>query len=250
MADEYGVGMGLSQRGRAAAADDDADVLFETFLRSCRSALKRISAHSRGEYQLSDVEGEAWLLAEELRLERAIVPEFGCVEYQQKIISYLYQKLVRYSELNVRHAIRLDHAPGDALKDGAHPLLAKLAAAEQFEPLAALLEREAATSDGNDEPAAYESPAAAYLQLLQRFDNRMLDLANHLLISRSWCYNRVNAALRLATTQWPLPKEAFAAAGGLEPRTWRKFRVLRYCRRHEPGGQNPLPILAWPAECG
>lgn len=85
----------------------DVDASFERFLNSCRSSLKRISTHTRGEHSVSDVEGEAGLLAEELRLERGLQPDFGCPEYQQKIVSCLYQKLVRYTDLNVRHAVRL-----------------------------------------------------------------------------------------------------------------------------------------------
>jgi len=238
MTEELDAGIEYSQRSRVGGSDDYA--LFETFLRSCRPALKRISAHSRGEYELSDVEAQAWVLAEELRLKKGTIPDFGCAEYQQMIISHLYVHIVRRSELNVRYAIRLDHACGDTCEDGPHPLLAKLAADEQSEPLVILLAREEAASDGKAEPAAYESPAAAYLQLLQRFDNRMLDLANHLLISRSWCYNRVNVALSLATRQWPLPKDAFAVADGLDPRTWRKFRAVRCRRGPMPDTEEPL----------
>ena len=93
------------------AAGCDVDVMFERFLRSCRAALRRISAHTRGEHSVSDVEGEAWLLAEELRLEKGLTPEFGCRDYQEKIISFLYQKLVRYSEVNVRCQTQLKCEP-------------------------------------------------------------------------------------------------------------------------------------------
>lgn len=47
MTKESGVGIGYSQRSRAGGGDDYA--LFVVFLRSCRPALKRISAHSRGD---------------------------------------------------------------------------------------------------------------------------------------------------------------------------------------------------------
>lgn len=224
------------------AAGCDVDVMFEKFLRSCRAALRRISAHTRGEHSLSDVESEAWLLAEELRLEKGLTPEFGCSEYQRKIVSYLYQKLVRYTDLNVRHAVRLDHAPAGVPEEAAHPLLAKLAADEGFEPLAVLIQREESSADSEVEPASYESPAAAYLQLLRRFDNKMLDVATHLLISRSCCYRRFNQALNLAKLQWPLAKEAFSTAEGLEPSPWRKFRAIHVRRQLELDIDVPMLI--------
>ncbi|MPT40002.1 MAG: hypothetical protein E2603_16245 [Achromobacter sp.] len=224
------------------AAGRDVDVMFEKFVSGCRAALRRISAHTRGEHSVSDVEGEAWLLAEELRLEKGLTPEFGCRDYQEKIISFLYQKLVRYSEVNVRHAVRLDHAPAGAPDDAVNPLLTKLAADERLEPLAILIEREEAAADREVEPAAYESPAAAYLQLLRRFDNKMLDVATHLLISRSWCYRRFNQALNLAKLQRPLAKEAFSTAEGLEPSPWRKFRALHVRRQLELDIDTPMLI--------
>lgn len=206
---------------------------FERFLKQCRPALRRISAHTRGEHSLSDVEASAWVLAEELRLNKGISADFDSAEYQQRIISYLYQELVRYTELNVRQAVRLDHALDGAEEEGQHPLLAKLAADENSEPLTILLQREGPDCVESREPEPYESPAAAYLGLLKRFDNKMMAVAAHLLISQSWCYNRFNNALKLAEQQWPLLKDAFAVAEGLEPRTWRKFRAVRYRRQLE-----------------
>lgn len=220
----------------------DVDRTFERFLCSCHGALRRIAAHTRGEHSVSDVEGEAWLLAEELRLERGLQPDFGCSEYQQKIVSYLYQKLVRYTDLNVRHAVRLDHAPAGAPEDAAHPLLAKLTADEGREPLAILIQREESSADSEAEPASYESPAAAYLQLLRRFDNKMLDVATHLLISQSWCYRRFNQALNLAKLQRPLAKEAFSTVEGLEPSPWRKFRAIHVRRQLELDIETPMLI--------
>lgn len=144
------------------AAGRDVDVMFEKFVSGCSAALRRIAGHTRGEQSVSDVEGEAWMLFEERRIEKGLVPEFSNLDYQEKIIGFLYQKLVRRSELNVRYAVRLDHAPAGEPEDAVHPLLAKLAADEGLEPLAILIEREEAAADHEAEPASYESPAAAY----------------------------------------------------------------------------------------
>lgn len=215
---------------------------FERFLKQCRPALKRVSSHTRGEHSLSDVEASAWLLAEELRLDKGVSPDFDSRDYQERILGFLYHKLVRRSELNVRYAVRLDHSPAGAPEDAAHPLLAKLAADEGLEPLALLIQQEESLADSEAEPASYESPAAAYLQLLRRFDNKMLDVATHLLISRSWCYRRFNRALNLARLQWPLAKEAFSTAEGLEPSPWRKFRAIHVRRQLELDIDVPMLI--------
>lgn len=169
-------------------------------------------------------------------------PTSGCSEYQQKIVSYLYQKLVRYTDLNVPHAVRLDHAPAGVPGEAAHPLLAKLATDEGREPFAILIEREESSANSEAELASYESPAAAYLQLLRRFDNRMLDVATHLLISRSWCYRRFNQALNLEKLQWPLAKEAFSTVEGLEPSPWQKFRAIHVRRQLELDIDVPMLI--------
>ena len=146
---------------------------------------------------------------------------------QETLIARLYQQLVRYTELNVRHAVRLDHAPGDA--DEPHPLAHLLSAGESHDPLVALLEAEESRSRDVAEPTAGESLAGAYLHLLRRFDNRMAEVATHLLISLSYCYRRCAEARYLAAFQQPLPPEALTARGASVSIAgpWRRFRMVR-----------------------
>ena len=98
-----------------------------------------------------------------------------------------------------------------------------LAAESHYDPLNALIQAE------EDEPElnAHQSLAGAYLQLLRRFDNRMAGVADHLLISVSYCYRRCAHARHLAVYQCPLPPTAAADDAAFVPGAWRRFRAVR-----------------------
>lgn len=65
---------------------------------------------------------------------------FGEPSYVDKLFSYLYQRLVRYTDKKIRTGVRLDHwAYGDSPESDAHPLLNRLAAVEESQPLQILL---------------------------------------------------------------------------------------------------------------
>lgn len=202
------------------------DGAFDRFVEQRSEALKRISRHSRGEFALEDVRSEAWLMWRTLAAGGRSL-DLADPQDQETLIARLYQQLVRYTELNVRNAVRLDHAPGDA--DEPHPLAYLLSAGEHHDPLVALLEIEEARIKDVAEPTASESLAGAYLHLLRRFDNRMAEVAAHLLISVSYCYRRCAEARYLAAFQQPLPPEALTARGATTSMTgpWRRFRMLR-----------------------
>lgn len=205
------------------APDNDA---FNHFLAQHKRALQRISRHTQGEVSLEEVHAEAWLMVHALAGKgRAI--DLAETEDQQRLISHLYQQLVRYTELQVRHAVRLDHAPGD--DDQPHPLMNLLTAGESDDPLVALLQAEEARERQYIEPTVHESLAGAYLHLLRRFDNRMNAVASHLLISVSYCYRRCAQARDLAVFQQPLPRGALAASDDEAPTPgpWRRFRMVR-----------------------
>lgn len=104
-----------------------------------------------------------------------------------------------------------------------------LSAGEHHDPLVALLEAEESHSRDVAEPTAGESLAGAYLYLLRRFDNRMAEVAAHLLISVSYCYRRCAEARCLAAFQQPLPPEALTTRGAAASMTgpWRRFRIVR-----------------------
>lgn len=82
---------------------DDYDG-FDYFVRERQSDLKRIAGNTRGEYQLADVTSEAWIMAQEMHSTKNIPIRFSDPEYQERLLSYLYQALVRYTDTNVRYA--------------------------------------------------------------------------------------------------------------------------------------------------
>lgn len=144
---------------------------------------------------------------------------------QHTLISHLYQHLVRYTELNVRRAVRLDHAPGGTDQDGeAHPLTYMLVSDDGRDPLSELIGQETAAALEADIDA-HGSLAAAYVRLLRHFDNSMPAIADHLRVSRSHAYRRCAQAMQYTTLMShipiPLSHDRFI------PGPWRRFKFFR-----------------------
>ncbi len=199
---------------------------FHRFLKRCKKKLQDISRHTRGEIALEGVESEAWLMADDAAREGRPI-DLDDAAGEKRMISHLYQKLVRYTELNVRYAVRLDHAP-DGDEEQAHPLMNMLRADEAYDPVAALMQAEEAVGAPQDiDLSPHLSLAAAYVQLLRHFDNRMRAVADHLLISVSYCYQRCAHARRLAALQQPLPVTVSTVDRTFLPGAWRHFRQER-----------------------
>jgi len=198
---------------------------FDEFVVRHKAHLKRIAWKTRDEYQYDDVVQEAWIMASELSSRPGITADFDDPAFLKMLLSHLFQKLVRYAELNVRHATRLDHAnSGDAEEGVAHPLMNKLAGDDGRHPLSYLL----AIEDVPD-PAAHSqhlhSLAGAYLALLYRLGNHMHAVAGHLLISLSHAYRCYARARWFAANQIPLTLPMTEADFALGP--WRRARATR-----------------------
>lgn len=197
---------------------------FTSFLSAHRQTMARIGRATRGEASLEDVQAEAWLMVVDL-MDRGTSVDLSDADHQQMILGRLYQKLVRYTELNVRHAVRLDHGSEEG---DVHPLAHVLAADEMSDPETALmtaqeLTRLSETMDLN----AQQSLAGAYLYLLGHLGNRMCALADHLQISLSYCYRRCAHARMWAVYQQALPAEAMTRDPAFMPGAWRRFRLQR-----------------------
>lgn len=216
--------MSLEQvRRTSGAMSEDA---FIRFLRSHQQDWRRISRHTRGEHSPEDVQAEAWLMLATLR-NKGITIDLDVPDHQSLLISHLYQHLVRYTELNVRNAVRLDHAPNGE-EGETHPLAHLLAADAHYDPVVALMHAEDQGQSALDRDlSAHQSMAAAYLYLLRSFNNQMVAVADHLMISLSYCYRRCKHARLLAIHQEALPASAMASDPDFVPGVWRRFRLSR-----------------------
>ena len=198
---------------------------FAKFLQQRRKDLKRIARASRGESSLEDVAQEAWLIAEQVAGKTGKPKDFEDPKFQSLLIAYLYQSLVRYTELNVRHGVRLDHAPGDD-EGSAHPLMGKLVSDDGNDPLSYLLSVESRTeSPSPDDASLLGTNAGAWVVLLRQCDNRMRTVSARLLISLSHAYHCMSRAKLRAMHQNAItlrPRDP-------EPRlgAWRRARYER-----------------------
>lgn len=200
------------------------DGVFQRFTDQRRKDLQRISRATRGEHPFEDVVQEAWLMTLTLQTDEGSAVDLSEAACQERLLSYLYQHLVRYTELNVRNAVRLDHAPKGGGDEGdAHPLTYLLVSDGGRDPLGELIEHEAdaALESGLH---AHGSLAAAYVYLLRQCDNRMSAVADHLRISLSYAYRRCAHARWLAVHVRHIPIPAVEV---FTPMPWRRFRLRR-----------------------
>ncbi|NYT66836.1 hypothetical protein H0A58_12790 [Alcaligenaceae bacterium] len=205
---------------------DDVPITFAQFASQYRGKFRQIAGATRREIEMDDVEGEAWLMTKEWELQ-GIPIRFNDASYIDKLFAYLYQKLVKYADKKVRFGVRLDHWDyGNNQEADTHPLLNKLAAAENSQPLEALLAQEA-SAEHLLEPEPHETRASAYLYLLRLYNNCMKDVANHLMISLSYCYYRFNEALEMVSKQQSFPDTAGRPVSSFVPGPWRSFRLRR-----------------------
>lgn len=233
-------------------ADQDA---FGRFASAHASDFRRIARASRGEFSPDDVAQEAWLLAIDIGRRRGHSLDLSDAGDANLLIRYLNNHCVKYTERVVRHAVRLDHAArGEEERDN-HWLNDRLAADEGAHPLSLLEHAETAEPDPAD-PDAYHSPAAAWLRLLQRFDQRIADVSNFLMISASWCYACCRHARHQAASQWPLPHGLSVGEDDSALRPWRTFKLdprfggecegqlaFDYWNRPEQPGEGQLWLL-------
>lgn len=197
---------------------------FGQFVARRKADLRRISAATQGEYSPGDMESEAWLKIHEFR-SKGVHLDLDNPQHESLLLSHLYQQFVRYAEVKqVRWAVRLDHSPNGE-EGESHPLMNMLAASDEYDPAVALEAAEEQALAAKAEPGVHHSLAGAYLALLRMFDNRMHDVAQHLLISLSYCYLRCAHARILAVHQTPLPLTLKDKK--FVPGAWRKFRLLR-----------------------
>lgn len=189
-----------------------------------------MARHSRGEHTFDDVVNEAWLMSHVVAQRAGVAIDFTDASFQQTLLAHLYQHLVRYTELQVRHAVRLDHpSAGDADSGHASPLLDRLLHGDTKDPLACLLADEARHALAPTSNEHY-SVASAYVLLLDRFKS-MYGVARQLRISSSHAYRCCRKARVLAIHQHALALPPAPTVAMLRP--WRRQRMERKARQLE-----------------
>jgi len=211
---------------------------FAAFVEQQRADLKRVARHTQGECSEQDVINEAWLLAATWGDEGREPLDLAAPDDRTLLISYLYQKLVRYTDVNVRHAVRLDHAPSG--EEGGHPLLARLSADGQ-DPLSFLQLREEAPLPPGEGELKY-SVASTYLVMLQHHNFRVPALARFLRLSISHTYRCCAGASALSAWQHALVLAPPISMESLRP--WRRCRALRVPRQLEFDFEDRLELRA------
>jgi hypothetical protein len=192
------------------------------FLSARGKDLKRIAAHTRREYELHDVIGEALLVAEWLASHRGVTIDFADPAFQDLLLRHLYQRLVRYGERVVRNARHFDQTTVG--QDGADASSTSLDAwvHDDRDPLTELIDAETSVSTRYENRYAL---ADAYLKLAQQCDNRMAVVATYLRLSVSQTYRRFAQVRWLARHQTtiflPVPEHIFT------PRPWRRYKLWR-----------------------
>jgi len=212
---------------------------FDQFLQARKKDFARIAWHSQGEHTFDDVVNEAWLMGHVVAERTGVAIDFTDVSFQQTLLAHLFQHLVRYTELNLRHAVRLDHpAGGDADVADASPLLDRLVHGDVEDPLACLLADEARRAHV---PTSNEdhSVASAYVLLLERFKS-MYGVARRLRISSSYAYRCCRKARALAIHQHALALPPAPTVAVLGP--WRRQRMERRPRQLEFDFREELPL--------
>ena len=83
------------------------DAAFDALVARWKQKLRNIVYKTAGEQQYDDVVHEAWALAHTLRADDGSPLDLRNEAHQQRLLAHLYQHLVRYTEVTVRHAVRL-----------------------------------------------------------------------------------------------------------------------------------------------
>ncbi|PNS09029.1 hypothetical protein [Solilutibacter silvestris] len=213
---------------------------FESFVGRRQNALKRIARATSGEHQYEDVVNEAWLMAGTISERYGLELDFADAEFQQVLISHLYQSLVRYTERIVRGAVRLDHSPsGESGGNKPNLLMNRLASNDGRDPLSHLLIDETVSTQPDD-GGWHPSLAGAWIRLLRRHEGRMRYVASRLLVSIPHAYACCAKARWLATVQHPIPFDPRAMETQLGP--WRRKRAIRIQRQLEFDFVEELPL--------
>jgi hypothetical protein len=155
---------------------------FNEFLSSREKALRKIIYNTSGYMTLDEIQSEAWLVTADIECRRGYEVDFTNHDDQETILGWLYNKLVKFEEKQIRYALKLDKDwDSDDGDRGVNVLTRVLTAPSESDPLVWLQQKEDMIDFSEMIRYSY-SEASAYALLLIRFDGSVKGLAAHLLI--------------------------------------------------------------------
>jgi hypothetical protein len=195
------------------------------FLRGQAAALRRIAGATRGEMSVDDVKQEAWLVAADMGQKRGYPVDFDDPDDQRSVLKWLYCKLVKFAEKQMRHAIRIDKNWDQEDAEFAASALARLLTSPlDSDPLIRLQQAEDEIDYAKLVRHSY-SEASAYVQLLIRFDWDVQALAADLRVSVKTLRKRLRVCGIKAKAQPSLFDGLAFIDPGFEPRRARRVSV-------------------------
>lgn len=197
------------------------------FLRAQAAELRRIAGATRGDMNVEDVKQEAWLVAADIEQRRGYPVDFGDPEDQQSVLKWLYCKLVKFAEKQMRHAVRIDRDWDQEDGELAASALARLLTSPlESDPLIRLQQAEDEIDYAKIVRHSY-SEASAYVLLLIRFDWDVEALASDLRVAAQTLRKRLKRCGIGAKVQPSLFDGLAVIDPAFEPRRARSFRVRR-----------------------
>ncbi|MFM0243285.1 hypothetical protein [Paraburkholderia phytofirmans] len=166
--------------------------------------LRRIAYGTRGEQSIEDLKTEAWIAAQDVRVQLGELVEPEDERLQNAVLSKLRKAFGKFVNRKMRFAVQLDHERlGDDGEFLPNSVAASLAGPDSYEPEIALTLREEHTAV---ERALAErfSEAVAYLRTLSHFDHDKSAIAGYLAIPASTLESRLKRAEKTARMQWSM----------------------------------------------
>lgn len=181
--------------------DRDGAALFHRLIAPMIRRLTHLAELTSREQSVDDLKSEAWILSEEIKVERGRYIEPEDEELQSTIMERLFKRHGKFVNRQFRHAVRIDQEERNT--DGefmTNSVFARLSGPAQHEPEVAAQQAEE-TVEAQAAIAARFSEAVAYFHMFDHFDGSSEALASYLAIAAGLLQRRVRRAERITREQ-------------------------------------------------
>lgn len=198
---------------------------FKDFLKAVAHRLRGIARKLRGDLTATDLQGDAWIAADEIAAKRGTPVDFDDPSDQELVLNQLYWNAKRQNDWRLKAAHSIDDDT-----EGAIPWADRLAAPGE-NPEKIVLQREADLLAAQQFADSY-SQAAAYYIAIYNFPMGREDLSDHLAISSRALNQRIDSAASSALRQ----HSVFDKVSRIDPdfvplaRDWKASNESDICR--------------------